>query len=100
MVLPVMTTIAAKPAAGRAERKDRAMSESASEKASRYLVEGRLLVGRADERTIAATCRGNGAIYRLGYDGRGWYCSCPARSRCAHLLALMLVVIAPDGAGP
>ncbi|MBA3413298.1 MAG: SWIM zinc finger family protein [Actinobacteria bacterium] len=31
-------------------------------------------------------------MYRLGYrDGR-WACSCPARGRCAHLLALGLVV--------
>ena len=65
--------------------------ESVAEKASRYLVEGRLIVGHVDARTIRATCRGSGELYRLGFDGREWSCSCRAVGRCAHVLALQLV---------
>jgi hypothetical protein len=40
-----------------------------------------------------ADCRGDGAIYTLGYDERGWWCSCAAMGRCAHLHALGLVTV-------
>lgn len=75
------------------------MPESVAEKASRYLIEGRLLVDRVDERGIVARCRGGGAMYELGYDARRqWHCSCPARGRhCAHLLALQLVTCRRPG---
>jgi hypothetical protein len=67
---------------------------TAAEKARVYLGEGRLVVRELDEYggTVAADCRGDGAIYHLGLDGSGWFCSCPARGRCAHLLALGSVV--------
>lgn len=39
-----------------------------------------------------ATCRGDGTAYSLGHDHAGWYCNCPARTRCAHLYALGLVL--------
>lgn len=75
------------------------MSETIGEKASRYLVEGRLIVTRVDEERIAARCRGAGAVYLLGFDGPdGWWCSCPARHACAHVLALQLVTCAPEEA--
>ena len=62
-------------------------------KARRYVSEGRLIVRQLDEEggTAGADCRGDGAIYSLGFDARGWWCSCPAKCRCAHLLALGLV---------
>ena len=71
-----------------------AVRESAAVKARRYLAEGRLVVRELDERagTVRASCRGDGAVYGLGRDARGWSCSCPAVGRCAHLLALGLVV--------
>jgi hypothetical protein len=69
------------------------MRESAETKGRRYLCEGRLVVERVDERRIAASCRGGGAVYRLGHDGTRWYCECPARSRCSHLIALQLVTV-------
>ena len=74
--------------------------ENAAAKGRRYLAEGRLVVRAVDERagTARAVCRGDGAVYALGRDGGGWFCSCPARSRCAHLVALGLVV-ALDGRG-
>ncbi len=70
------------------------MSENAVEKGRRYLTEGRLVVRLVDEGAgvVEADCRGGGAVYRLGHrDGR-WVCSCAARGRCSHLVALQLVV--------
>lgn len=63
-------------------------------KGRRYLTEGRLTVRLVDERAglVQAQCRGDGALWALGHDSRGWWCSCPARGRCSHLVALGLVV--------
>ena len=74
------------------------MSETIAEKASRYLIEGRLIVERVDEHAIVARCRGRGAVYRLGYHDDGWHCTCPARGDCSHLLALQLVTCAEASA--
>jgi hypothetical protein len=67
--------------------------ESAIEKGRRYVSEGRLIVRELQEHdgTALADCRGDGAVWSLGRDERGWWCSCPARGRCAHLYALGLV---------
>lgn len=72
----------------------RGMTETKHEKAIRYLAEGRLVIRSLDEYggTVQADCRGAGAIHHLGYAGRGWYCSCPARTTCAHILALQHIV--------
>lgn len=62
-------------------------------KGKRYLGEARLTVTKVQGYDVGAVCRGSGAFYRLGHrPGAGWWCSCPARSRCAHLYALQLVV--------
>lgn len=67
--------------------------ESVEVKARRYLVEGRLVVREVFRDRIAATCRGQGQLYRQGHHPvEGWWCECPARGRCAHLVALGLVV--------
>ena len=71
--------------------------ENAAAKGRRYLTEGRLLLTRVDELRIEAVCRGGGESYQLGFVSGRWRCSCPARSRCAHLVALQLVANAPDG---
>jgi hypothetical protein len=68
------------------------MTESAYEKGRRYLVEGRLVVTRVDGDEIRATCRGGGTAYALGHTAGRWFCGCPARTTCAHLVALQLVV--------
>ncbi len=65
--------------------------ESVHEKGRRYVGEGRLVVEHVAGGVVRARCRGGGAEYRLGRDARGWWCSCPARGRCAHLVALELV---------
>lgn len=70
------------------------MREDARTKGQRYVAEGRLTIRlvNTDAGVVEADCRGGGAVYRLGHrDGR-WVCSCPARGRCAHLVALQLVV--------
>ena len=69
------------------------MREAVQVKARRYLGEGRLRVLEVDEHagTALAECRGNGALYTVRRDERGWTCDCPARVTCAHLVALQLV---------
>lgn len=69
------------------------MSESAEAKGRRYLTEGRLTLRKVAAHQIDATCRGSGDIYELGYTRAGWSCGCPARGRCAHLVALQLVTV-------
>ncbi len=68
--------------------------ENSEGKGRRYLLEGRLEVELVDGRRVIASCRGAGDIYKLGFDprARAWRCACPARGRCAHLVALGLVV--------
>jgi hypothetical protein len=67
--------------------------ETVQAKAGRYLREARLTVTEVDGDHVAAVCRGDGELYELGHDvGRGWWCSCAARSdRCCHLDALRRV---------
>ena len=79
------------------------MRENAFEKGRRYVAEGRLIVRELHEGdgTALADCRGDGVFWTVGRDQRGWFCSCPARGRCAHLHALGLVcALEPRGARP
>ena len=69
------------------------MREGADTKGRRYLAEGRLTVTRVEGDRVHAECKGQGAVHRLGHDARGWWCSCPARTTCSHLVALQLVVV-------
>lgn len=76
-------------------------AENVEQKARRYLIEGRIVVEKRDTETglVVATCRGGEATYHLGFDPkRGqWRCTCRAsRGRCAHLVALRLIVPQPD----
>ena len=74
------------------------MRENAEAKGRRYLCEGRLTVEHADGRTVRGRCRGNGAVYALTFDGEAWDCPCPARGRCAHLVAAWLVTAPQEAA--
>ncbi len=71
--------------------------EGVEAKGRRLLAEGRLVLDLVDREVdvVRATCRGSGALHRLGYELRrgGWYCDCAARSRCSHLVALELVTV-------
>ena len=79
----------------RAPKAEGVSRENADQKGARYLTEGRLRVIQVDEDdgVVMAECRGDGRLYALGFDERGWFCSCPAYGRCAHLKALGRVVI-------
>jgi uncharacterized Zn finger protein len=70
------------------------MRENAASKGRRYLCEGRLHVETVHPHGVAATCRGDGVRYQLGWQpGPGWWCTCPVLTdQCAHLIALRLVV--------
>lgn len=72
---------------------------NAEDKGRRLLTEGRLTVEKLDGGLIVASCRGDsGEVYHLGFDPRGngeWRCTCVARGRCSHLIALQLVVVKP-----
>jgi hypothetical protein len=68
--------------------------ETVAGKAHRYLAEGRLQVRHVDPLRIEAACRGDGAVWLSGHDGRGWWCDCPHPGRrCSHLVALRLVTV-------
>jgi uncharacterized Zn finger protein len=71
------------------------VSENAQAKGQRYLSEARLIVEYVDDDVIRASCRGGGAVYVLGHERGRWHCTCPAKGRCAHLNALMLVTRRP-----
>ena len=73
--------------------------EPVDAKAARYLATGRLTVLHRDGDHVAAECLGDGGTYRLGHSADrpgAWSCSCPATGRCAHVVALQLVVIPTD----
>lgn len=69
--------------------------ETAEARGRRYLVEARLTITRLEGDDVRATCRGSGAVHHLGHHVAcgGWWCSCPARTTCSHLVALQLVAI-------
>jgi uncharacterized Zn finger protein len=69
--------------------------ESRTEKAERYLAEGRVIVLELVGERMRAQVKGGRAVYIAGHDEqRGWWCSCPAasfRRRCSHVDALQLI---------
>jgi hypothetical protein len=67
------------------------MRENALIKGRRYVAEGRLVVRAVDAESARAECRGNGAIYLVGFELGRWSCNCPALGRCSHQYALGLV---------
>jgi uncharacterized Zn finger protein len=69
------------------------MRENAATKARRYLTEGRVILDRVGPHEVGATARGDGQVHHMGWTPtRGWHCTCPAKGRCSHLLAVGLVV--------
>lgn len=73
--------------------------ENVRDRGRRLVAECRLVIRRVDDTEIRALCRGDsGAMHEVGHHpAGGWWCSCPARTQCAHLYALQLVTIAPGG---
>ncbi len=71
--------------------------EDAFTKARRLLAEGRVSILRAGHEALVARVRGDSArLYRAGYEDGRWYCACPAKSACAHVLALQLIWLEPE----
>lgn len=67
--------------------------EGAQQKAWRYVCAGRLTVTRLVPGCVEATCKGDGVVYRLGWERGAFWCDCPSWSAsCSHLIALRLVV--------
>lgn len=71
--------------------------ESAEVRGRRMLTEGRLIVHKVNEAGVYASCRGSGTTHTVTQGRGGWSCTCEARGRCSHLVALMLVVDRPGG---
>jgi uncharacterized Zn finger protein len=54
----------------------------------------RILECSDDAGTLSAEVRGNGRIYVVAHDAKGWACSCPALGEnCAHVLACKAVTV-------
>lgn len=68
------------------------MRESAATKARRYLAEGRVIVTALDAHRVEAVVRGDAVLHSCSYHAGAWACSCEARGRCSHLLAVGLIV--------
>lgn len=66
--------------------------ENAAAKAARYLVAGRVVVTAVSPGRARAVVRGDGRLYRVTVNGPDWTCTCPARGRCSHQLAVGLVI--------
>ena len=70
--------------------------EDARTKAARLLIEGRVIVVRADRDHIEAKIRGEGAIHTTGFLAGQWWCSCPSKGEgCSHIWSLKRIS-APD----
>ena len=67
-----------------------AVSAFIAEKATRLLLEGRVLV-TCGEHGIEAVVQGDHGVYRLVREPDRWRCLCPARGVCAHVVAVELV---------
>jgi len=68
--------------------------ETVIDKARRYLASGALTVVSVDGDRITATIHADTGTWALGHHPRvagGWWCGCPARRWCAHIIALALV---------
>ena len=70
--------------------------ENAASKSRRYLAEGRVVITKVSDRIVTAQIRGDAAVWDVVYQNGKWSCTCPARGRCSHLLAVGAVV-APEG---
>lgn len=67
--------------------------EGARDRASRLLVEGRVIVTSVGPDHAEALVRGEGVVHRARLEGGVWTCSCPVRSpNCSHLYALRRVI--------
>ena len=66
--------------------------ENTTAKAGRYLQEGRVIITAVAPGHVTAIARGDRRLYRVTYQHPHWSCTCPARRRCSHLIAVRRVV--------
>jgi hypothetical protein len=64
------------------------MRKNAQGKARRYVAEGRLVIRSVTAEGAQAECRGDGAIYRVGFSDGRWPCDCPALGGAATNMGL------------
>jgi hypothetical protein len=71
--------------------------ENARTRAARLLTERRVMIVRVLPTSVLAHVRGDsGELREVRWDPRrGWSCSCPARTYCAHAIAVASVVVVP-----
>lgn len=67
--------------------------ENAASKAARYLISGRVQIRSVTPTEVIADVRGGGFLWRVEYSDGWWRCTCPARSKCSHLVAVEQVVV-------
>ena len=74
--------------------------ESAHDRGRRLLTEGRVTLTRVDGPKVDAQVRGDTsrAHHVTHRPGQGWRCPCEARTRCAHLVSVQLVVLTDQDA--
>lgn len=74
------------------------MRENARVKAKRLLVESRVMLRSVAPGRVNALVRGDsGCLREVTYDGH-WFCPCPARGTCSHIMAVESVVLVTDRA--
>ncbi len=74
--------------------------ENTTAKAGRHLKEGRVILNAVAPGHVTAIARGDRRLYRVTYQHPHWSCTCPARRRCSHLIAVRRVVAVDiDGTG-
>lgn len=60
-------------------------------KGKRLLGQGRVQLAHVSKDEVDAEVTGDGANYRVTFGRGGWYCTCPCRVLCSHLIAVRLV---------
>lgn len=60
-------------------------------KARRLLGQQRVLLAHVSRHEVLAEVTGDGANYTVRFGRGGWYCTCPCRVLCSHLIAVRLV---------
>jgi uncharacterized Zn finger protein len=67
--------------------------ESAATRARRLLIEGRVAILSVHRQRVFALVRGDsGTTHQVVFTRNHWSCTCPARTKCAHVGAVQLVV--------
>jgi uncharacterized Zn finger protein len=65
-------------------------------KAARLLLEGRVHIVRVSRGDVGAHVQGDTGTRTVTWTRWGdWHCTCPARGRCSHLIAVRLVTQRP-----